>query len=116
MRDTPTHVYIIAAGDFIKIGISVDPRQRLKGMSTGMAEKAHLFASKAFPTGEMARKIERRMHWAFRDCRERGEWFRLSPATAWAKLRITKVPTPRNEDADYAAAWERIFSGDKTLM
>lgn len=99
-----THVYIIAAGDHVKIGISVDPKKRLKGMSTGIAERPHLFASKPFPTGRMARTVERRMHWHFRDCRENGEWFRLSAATAWARLRSTKTPTKANDDADFIAA------------
>ena len=112
-----THVYIIAAGDYVKIGISADPRRRLKDMSTGMAEKPHLLASKAFPTGAMARTIERRMHWHFREFRERGEWFRISPATAWARLRSTKAPTKANDDADYIAAVNSLFAiGEPRLL
>lgn len=116
MTDRPTFVYIIASGDFVKIGISVDPAKRLRGMSTSMAEAPHLFATKLFPTGPMARKVERRMHWTFREYRERGEWFRLSPATARARLFATKIPTPRNEKADYLAAWDRIINNEPTLL
>ena len=56
-----------------KIGISKDPRSRIRALQTSNAKK--LTISMVFDTKEDARKLEKSLHKNFQKLRKNGEWF-----------------------------------------
>lgn len=65
-------VYMIRAGEYIKIGVARDVEKRLQSMQTGcpfVIEVLH-----AWPCANPYR-FERHLHWKLRAYRTRGEWF-----------------------------------------
>ena len=74
-RQREARVYFARAGELIKIGVANDPARRVKELQTGSGQPIELL-------GHMAGgpKHERRLHGKFRYIRERGEWFRATPA------------------------------------
>jgi hypothetical protein len=72
-QDPPLWMYAIQAGHFgaVKLGITRDPRDRLRELQTSNAEPLRLVAAwRSF------REEERQIHEEFADLRLRGEWFR----------------------------------------
>lgn len=65
-------IYLIAAGDRVKIGIAKDPSKRLASLQIGSPERLDLIAT--FPG---SRKTEARLHERFKRYRLAGEWFRV---------------------------------------
>jgi cation transport regulator ChaC len=114
MTDVPTSVYVIASGDYVKIGFSIDPIKRLKSMRTGISERPHLVATRLFKSRTTARYVERLLHWQFREYRTHGEWFRV-PArkaqTALQKCRQREM-TPR----EVANVLGKIFTAQPRLL
>jgi hypothetical protein len=92
--DGPTSVYIIAAGDCVKIGMSSDPERRVRDMVTAMHETPKLIASREFPCRLHARRAEGIVHWSLMRyrVRERGEWFKVSHSMAKAALTKARLP------------------------
>lgn len=68
-------VYLMRCEDFVKIGISSDPRARLINIQSSVPFEVSLNAviSPIFPSE--ARLLESHLHKVFADFRERGEWF-----------------------------------------
>ena len=78
-------VYVVRAGDHVKIGHSVEPLKRLSSLQTGMHEDADLiFAVR----GSVA--DERRLHDELADYRKNREWFF---ATAPLLARLSAIFT-----------------------
>ena len=80
------HMYFIgtaASPAITKIGISLDPRKRLAGLKTASPFPLFLFASVGFKDRTQAEWSERVMHAALEDYRMRGEWFSVSPSSAF---------------------------------
>ena len=71
------HLYLMKADNGLyKIGISTNPANRHKSLSTGPIA-VNLIWSKELPD---APQIEKTLHWRFRSKRIRGEWFNLDKA------------------------------------
>jgi hypothetical protein len=66
-------VYFIGNDEFVKIGYSTDPKNRLKYIQSGHPHKLKLFGC---IRGDM--KLERELHEKFKEHRLNGEWFTYS--------------------------------------
>ena len=65
-------VYFISCGDFVKIGVSVDPNKRLQNLQT-----ANPFKLKLLATTRGGYFLESHLHTQFEFLHHRNEWFRL---------------------------------------
>lgn len=72
---TPSFVYFIECGGFVKIGVAVNVEKRLASLQTG--NPAPLTLLVAISGNE---KMERELHKRFAVDRVQGEWFNFSPA------------------------------------
>ena len=77
------HVYIIQklSDSTFKIGVSKNPKQRLKAIQTGNEGKLKLLAT--YPS-EYAYKIESALRNLFSHCKREGEWVDISLVEAYA--------------------------------
>jgi hypothetical protein len=94
-KDAPvhgaSHVYVIVAGEFCKIGVTVDPQKRLLGVATGCPLPPRLFhVSEAMPR-VLAHWVESAVHAKFADQNTNGEWFRLAPDEARAAIQLAEL-------------------------
>ena len=72
-----SYVYVISAkGGPCKIGIAVDPRERL--LDIQVSHYLPLHVSFSILAGANAMKVEQYAHWLLRAQRIRGEWFQAS--------------------------------------
>jgi len=62
--------YFIQSGDFVKIGVSKDPKHRLVQLQTANPNKLRLIHTTSIPEAEL--------HIMFNKYREKGEWFLFS--------------------------------------
>tara|TARA_Y100000361_G_scaffold144338_1_gene152349 strand:+ start:247 stop:903 length:657 start_codon:yes stop_codon:yes gene_type:complete len=83
MKTTTLHVYIMFAemrGIYdtmnVKIGVSDNPKKRLKGVQTGCPGEVHLI--RTFEAGQDAYIHEGHFHKLFKDYSTGGEWFEFS--------------------------------------
>jgi len=67
-----SYVYFITDGEFMKIGISVNPKKRLQSIQTGHPKKLRIAA--LFKGG---RDEEFQLHGRFLEHRVHGEWFKF---------------------------------------
>jgi len=87
-NNTEFFLYIaasFAAGELwgpCKIGISHDPSHRVEELQRATFEDLRLAKIFKFPNQEIAREVERCVHFLQRKKRIRGEWFDLSPQFA----------------------------------
>ena len=95
MPDGQTSVYIIENGSFIKIGVAVDPTDRVRSLNTGSPIKATLYRSRVYESRDVAMQVERRLHRYFSQRRANGEWFKVPKAEAWRVLNRLETPAPR---------------------
>jgi hypothetical protein len=70
--ETGGYVYLVQAGDFIKVGIARDVKRRIDLMQVGCPFKIELIA--AIPCAD-PRKIERALHDKLKPYHSRGEWY-----------------------------------------
>jgi hypothetical protein len=75
------YLYVIQNKSKYKVGVSKDPRRRLRQLQTGAAGKLVLVKSYSVPD-KIARKLEQQIHKMFwqRRLRFNGEWFDLTDA------------------------------------
>lgn len=79
-------VYVIgAAGHPTKIGIALDPVQRLRDIQVGCPHRLRLYFAEPIPSG--ARLIEKACHARLSDHRVSGEWFSIDADTAIETVR-----------------------------
>jgi len=72
------HVYIMqGCSDVFKIGVSTDPKRRLRDISTLSPVPITLY--RTYKLGDNAYSVERRAHAMFNSVRLHGEWFKLEP-------------------------------------
>jgi hypothetical protein len=82
------HVYLLAAVKNgkaiapIKIGISDQPHGRLSTIQTSCPFEVCMVHSFCLPNRTYALDVERAVHKAFSDYRQRGEWFDVEPENA----------------------------------
>lgn len=71
------HVYLIQSLEegYYKIGVSKNPKKRVKQLQTGNSSELKLIDS--FPS-EYANKIEKALHNQLSHCKKEGEWFDMS--------------------------------------
>lgn len=117
MKSRPTSVYVIASGDYVKIGYSVNPQTRLKGISSGMPEKPYLAGSRSFSDLATARYVEQALHWRFRANRTHGEWFRVAAQEACSALRGARARpnTPLEASKAIAAIFDAQYATPSLL-
>jgi hypothetical protein len=72
-KKKPQRVYFIQSGDRVKIGISSEPKARLKSLETSNHAELKLLAT--IPGG---RRKEIELHGRFADFHVKGEWFEFS--------------------------------------
>lgn len=71
-------IYVIRADDGrTKVGISTNPRRRLRSLQSGNAAKLSLGYQRPI-SRELAIRIERRAHWLMQAVHVHGEWFLAS--------------------------------------
>jgi T5orf172 domain. len=75
----PTYLYFIKSGAYVKIGISTDPKARIRELSTGNPDQLVLIGKLPFDDRTDAGMEESRWHAKFETERVRGEWFRITP-------------------------------------
>jgi hypothetical protein len=86
--ESKVFVYLIEANSFYKIGIATDVTKRLASLQTSSPHQMKVLKSweSAF-----AQKAERYLHRHFKDCRQKGEWFRLSSEQVQILLNILNL-------------------------
>lgn len=89
-----TFVYLIAHRDGniflapIKVGVSNTPDERLATFQTSCPHEIGLVIKIAYPTREIALKMEECFHVTQKPHRLRGEWFDIPPHQATQLLRL----------------------------
>ena len=76
-------IYFIRAGNLVKIGRSVNPRERLKALrsdkkQTIIPEQVDMSEAEIIAVFPGGRRVESALHFQFRRYRVAGEWFRLT--------------------------------------
>lgn len=104
--DRPTWVYIIASGDYTKIGVSIDPTKRLRSMGSGIAVNPILYYAREFRDNVTAFAVEKMMHRKYWRLRENGEWFSVSPKTARHALAHIKPPSQEHLKSKGGKGWK----------
>jgi hypothetical protein len=85
MSNLGPFVYYIQCGQFVKIGYSINPEDRVKQIRRGgRAARPTVWADdpKLLGYEPGARDLEASRHAQFADLHDRGEWFTLTPALA----------------------------------
>lgn len=83
MIEKDCHVYVIASFNIdgspgpIKVGLSDNPKARLRQLQTGSPFRMELVAVFSFPNREIARAVEAAFHQAQKKWKTSGEWFDL---------------------------------------
>jgi len=78
-------LYVYAIGDEqnnVKVGISKNPKQRLRSIQTGHPYKLHILFTEEFDCSRKhILRIERKLHFELSTQykKEKGEWFYISP-------------------------------------
>src|SRR5216110_1895594 len=72
MKQFVAFVYVIRAGEFIKIGVARDVSKRVQQMQVGCPYDTEVLM--AWPCSDPY-AFERRLHYQLRAYRHRGEWF-----------------------------------------
>lgn len=111
-RDGHT-VYVIAMGeDRCKIGVTRDPEQRLRNLTTGSCEPLRIYAEF---NAEDAGALEREALRIMAPCRMRGEWFDAPASVACAILHYLNVGDALRA-TDTIAAWAEFMPLHRKVM
>ena len=81
--EKPSFVYLLKAGDFVKIGIADDVARRLVQLQTGNPIRIKLAAMLLV---KCPLHVERSIHAVLKPLRASGEWFFVSDADAFAVI------------------------------
>lgn len=81
-QDRPCFVYLLRAGNAVKIGIAVNIGARLAALQSGNPLPIEIVGRRRFPNTLAALEAERSLHKRFCDQRAQGEWFRISTEAA----------------------------------
>jgi hypothetical protein len=76
VRECRDHIYVITAGDLVKVGSAIDPRKRRKDLQTGNGNPLVLEMYVGTSIRGIMRQIEENViHLALKRWRTRGDWF-----------------------------------------
>ncbi|MHC2016282.1 GIY-YIG nuclease family protein [Methylobacterium sp. CM6247] len=83
----PAFLYVIGSREDgpHKVGLSVDPGRRLKGLQTGNPRRLVVKRAAPSPTND-ASAVERYAHYLLRESAILGEWFNVTEEAAWVAL------------------------------
>lgn len=96
-KSIQTSIYVIEAGDFIKVGIASDIMARLAALKTNCPLPVSVaFLSEPMPRAE-AMQIEKRCHWYLLPLLVHGEWFRAPAQKAIAIINKPAIAQCKNE-------------------
>ena len=96
-----------AGGNYIKIGVSVDPAERIKSVQTGSCIPVTLEAVAEY---ESARLAERAWHQRLMKYRSNLEWFKLSERSVDAVIRmVEKCATPRGSHSVFGFSKRELW-------
>ena len=70
-------VYLITDGNFVKIGVADNIKNRLNGIQTGNPNKCKVICAIPCKDSNSAFSLERKLHWEYRLRKKRGEWYDL---------------------------------------
>lgn len=87
-------VYVMTTRDptpQVKIGVSGNPRRRLKDLNTSRVDLLHYHAAVGFPNRQSAMAAERFAHLMLRPHRARSEMFNIDPRLATAVVVASRV-------------------------
>ena len=86
-----SYIYVIGGTDKpYKIGISNDPKRRLKDLQTGHPNKLKIHYKEKVPTDQV-RLIEQTIHKTINHRRTHGEWFDLELDQAIAEVKFARI-------------------------
>mgnify|MGYP007071609562 CR=1 FL=1 len=83
--------FIRSYNEFVKIGTSIDPEDRKKGLQTANPKRLHVQA-----VLEGSYKTEKGLHELFEKSRVRGEWFRYTEEIKWYIRAVRENPEMKN--------------------
>ena len=69
------NLYLLKSDDKYKIGVSENPKDRVKQLQTGNPYDIELIKTESFDTKKYAHDLEERLHKQLSEFREEGEWF-----------------------------------------
>lgn len=114
------YVYIMEAGEFVKIGVAKCPDKRLEQMQTGNPFAIKILALLPFSSPRQAYAEESRIHKFLRSHHFRGEWFhkrclkdafRYEVAHEMTAKQQKKIKKPANP-----AKWQREYQEERELV
>ena len=73
-----SYVYFVTDGEFVKIGKSDDPEQRMKCLQTGCPKKLYLMKTILTNSPKDAYNLEKFFHDLLSDVQAEGEWYHLT--------------------------------------
>jgi len=84
-------IYVVAAADIFKIGVSRDVPRRVAQMQTASAQPLEIVAAEFYEQSVYLH--EKDVHVALWDWRIRGEWYRITPeSSAWVSKHLSLPP------------------------
>lgn len=95
------YIYFIQSGDLVKVGVSSDPKARLKSFRAGAPNGLMLRGTIEVP-GILAFQTEKRIHAELKHVAVGREWFRISPREA----RSVAKPICARAKAAASRFWE----------
>ena len=72
------NLYFTKAGEYLKIGIAKDVKARLSALQTGNPVRLELRGIINNLSKNKAKEYEKKFHEFYKNCREKGEWFKRS--------------------------------------
>lgn len=106
---TPTYLYIMGCGEFIKIGVAIDVATRRKVLQNACPYRIDILASVLMKDFDAARAEEKALHARFAEQRTYGEWFAIAPAAALQAISsiepyVRPAPAPTSQPSVFVEA------------
>lgn len=70
-------IYFVADGEYVKIGVSNNVKQRMTELQVSNARKLELIALVPARGRQEAYTLEEKLHWCYRNYLVRGEWYNI---------------------------------------
>lgn len=108
------YVYIIGCSnvDYIKIGISTDPKRRISELQTNSPHKLYLAFLLRCANKNVARQFETLMHALLHISHSNGEWFHATPGTAVTYAKMLLAISGKVDQAEIDISGQIHIPGD----